>query len=314
MNGRHTTAVLIINPRAGQKAGIATNHTTSQEAQAVLQSAGFAVEVRATEYAGHASVLASEAAHDGAQLVVAAGGDGTVREVAGGLIGTETTLGILPMGSMMNIARSLNIPRDLRSAAEIVAAGNVVRMDVGRVMTRTTSDYFLEAAGVGIDAGIARFANRIDGGDWSALLPLVRYATHYVPHRIRLLVDQQQVIVRAHMITVAIAPFAGLAMAVAPLARVDDGLFDVVIRSGFTGLGLLRHAIAIAGRRPTADPKVRTLRACRVEVGASRHQLQVHADARDMGCAPAHFEVVRGGLRVLAMHARAREVSVVSIT
>ena len=118
MNGQHTTAVLIINSHAGQKAGIATNHTTPQEAQAVLQSAGFTVKVRATEYAGHASALASEAVHDGVQLVVAAGGDGTVREVAGGLIGTETTLGILPMGSMMNIARSLNIPRDLRGAAK----------------------------------------------------------------------------------------------------------------------------------------------------------------------------------------------------
>lgn len=300
MNGQRSTAVLIINSHAGQKAGITTNHATPDEAQAVLQSTGFTVKVRTTEYAGHATALASEAVHEGVQLVVAAGGDGTVREVACGLIGSETTLGILPMGSMMNIARSLNIPRDLRGAATVVATGNVLRMDVGRVTTRTNSDYFLEAAGIGIDAGIVNFANRIDSGDWSALVPLIRYAMHYVPHTIRLRVDQQPLVVRAHMITIAIAPFAGMAMAVAPQADVDDGLFDVVIRSGFTGLGLLRHAIAIIGRRPAPDPNIRTLRARSVKVGASRYRLQVHADANGMGSTPAHFEIIRGGLRVLA--------------
>lgn len=303
---------MIVNPHAGQKAGIATNNATPGEAQAALETAGFEVDVRPTAFAGHATELAGEAARNGAELVVAAGGDGTAREVACGLIGTATTLGVLPLGSMMNIARSLNIPRDLTEAAEIVAAGNVVRMDVGRVTTRTASDYFLEAAGVGIDAGIARFANRIDDGDWSALLPMVRYAVRYRPHRMQLVVDQRQMIVRAHMLTIAIAPFAGAALALAPLAQVDDGVFDVVIRSGFTGLGLLRHVFAMIGRRPAPDPKVRTLRARSVDVRSLHHPLPVHADARSMGTAPAHFEIVPGGLRVLAAAAPAGQVSAVA--
>src|SRR5919202_598900 len=101
---------LIVNPSAGRKGGLSTNPVGPDEARAVLERHVSPVEVRPTEHEGHATELAREAARAGVALVVAAGGDGTVHEVASGLIGTQTALGVLPLGSVMNIARALNIP------------------------------------------------------------------------------------------------------------------------------------------------------------------------------------------------------------
>lgn len=130
------TGWLIANPAAGQKADLTTNPAWPEEARAALARAGVAADLHLTEYARHATALARAAASAGVQLVEAAGGDGTVREVATGLIGTQTVLGILPLGSVMNTARALNIPRDLEQAAANVERHRGRHIDVDGVRRR----------------------------------------------------------------------------------------------------------------------------------------------------------------------------------
>jgi diacylglycerol kinase (ATP) len=89
------------------------------------------------------------------ELVIAAGGDGTVNEVARSLAKTRTALGLMPLGSVMNVARTLWVPRDLAGAAYTIAEGKVLAMDMGRVGDR----FFLEAAGAGLDAGLLATLN-----------------------------------------------------------------------------------------------------------------------------------------------------------
>jgi YegS/Rv2252/BmrU family lipid kinase len=297
-------AVLIVNPHAGQKAGFATNEQGPRETLAALQRQGVDVELCLTEGPGHATELAGEARKAGRELVIAAGGDGTVHEVACALIGGETALGVMPLGSMMNIARSLHIPRELDGAAAVIKAGHVVQMDVGQATTRTAQDYFLEAAGVGIDAAIARYANRLDAGDWTALLPMIGTAARFVPRRTRLVVDGQVSEVRPFMITVAITPFSAAAMAFAPDAKVDDRQFDVVVRDGFSRLELTRHMLSITRGHRAWHPKARTLRGRQVEVGPGSRRLLVHADGNSLGLAPARFEILPGALAILAPERR----------
>src|SRR5437763_11504657 len=105
--------VIIVNPRAGQKAGLRTNAFGLRDVEAVLARHGLEAELWPTEYQDHATELARRAVREGRPLVVAAGGDGTVAEVAAGLIGGETRLGVLPLGSVMNLARMLGVPRNL---------------------------------------------------------------------------------------------------------------------------------------------------------------------------------------------------------
>ena len=150
--------VLIFNPSSGQKLGMSTNAGGAEEAQHALRAAGVPFDPWPTERAGHATELARRAVGEGRALVIAAGGDGTAGEVAQALAGTDVILGIMPLGSVMNVARTLCIPRDLPEAARVIAGGQVLAIDLGKV----GDVYFLEAAGVGLDAGLFGYFEQLE--------------------------------------------------------------------------------------------------------------------------------------------------------
>lgn len=292
-------AVLIFNPNAGQKLGVSTNAGGAAEVQAILKAAGIPFEPRPTERAGHATELARAAAADGRQLVIVAGGDGTVGEVAQALAGTQTVLGVMPLGSVMNVARTLCIPRDLNDAARVIASGQVLAMDLGKV----GSTYFLEAAGVGLDAGLFGYFEQLDsrGVDTGRIRAVLRFLCNLGRPRLIVEVDGRRRNVRAPMVSVANAPFVGAAYAIAPDARINDGLLDVVIFRGMSVLRILIHLVAVlGGRRLPPPPGAVTVRARTVRIATrERRPLPVHADGTAVGTTPMQCEVVPGALRVL---------------
>jgi diacylglycerol kinase (ATP) len=293
-----TRTCLIVNPTAGRKIGVTTNAFGVDEARDLLERHGIDAEIWCTERAGHATELARTAADEHYELVIAAGGDGTVEEVAEALIGTDVQLGVLPLGSVMNIARMLGIPRDLEAAAEVINDRRVARIDVGRARTSARSAYFIEAAGIGIDAGLFAYFNQIDGGNWRSLRPLLTFMWRYRPRRLTLRLDGQVYRFRAMMVTVANGPYVGAALAVAPDARLDDHRFDVEVFTRFGKLELLRHLLSIAWGRRSYNPKVRHFRAQTVEVIPDT-PMMVHADSSPLATTPARFEVVPSALAVI---------------
>ena len=104
---------------------------------------------------------------DGHKLIVAAGGDGTADLVANEILGKDVALGILPLGSVMNIARMLGVPRDLAGAASVIAAGREATIDVGEA----NGDVFFEDASVGIQAAVFRQRGRVGEGRSRLHLP-----------------------------------------------------------------------------------------------------------------------------------------------
>lgn len=289
---------LIVNPNAGRKAGLTTNAFGLDDARALLERHGIGAEIWETERPGHATELARRAVEDGFACVIAAGGDGTVEEVAEGLVGSDVELGVLPLGSIMNIARMLGIPRDLDAAAQVIEARRVARIDVGRASTQARSDYFIEAAGIGIDAGLFAYVNQIDRGNWKSLRPLLTFMWRYRPRRVSLVLDGRVHRFRAMMVTVANGPYVGAALTVAPDARLDDRQFDVQVFTSFGKLELLRHFISIAGGRRVYNPKVQCFRARVVEVIPDR-PMMVHGDSRPLATTPARFEVLPASLAVI---------------
>jgi diacylglycerol kinase (ATP) len=292
-------AALIFNPNAGQKLGLPTNASTADQVQAALREAGIPFESRPTERAGHATELARTAVAERRGLVIAAGGDGTVNEVAQALAGTSTVLGVMPLGSVMNMARTLCIPRDLGGAARVIASGQVLAMDLGKV----EDTYFLEAAGVGLDAGLLCYFEQLDSRGLRAgiLRAMGRFVRRLGTPRLIVEVDGERREVRAPMISIANGPFVGAAYAVAPDARVDDGLLDVVIFRGIGVLRMLVHLVTVfGGRRLPPPPGTMTVRARSVYVETRRRRpLPVHADGTAVGATPMRFEAVPGALRVL---------------
>jgi YegS/Rv2252/BmrU family lipid kinase len=292
-------AALIFNPQAGQKLGLATNAGSADDVQAALRAEGIRFDPRPTAHAGHATELAHQAVAEGRQLVIAAGGDGTVNEVAHGLAGTETVLGLMPLGSVMNVARTLWVPRDLALAARTIAEGKVLAMDMGRVGDR----FFLEAAGIGLDAGLLGYFDRLEGGAprLGLLRAVVRFLGRLGSPRVRVEYDGGRIEARAPMVSVANGPYVGAAYAIAPDARIDDGLLDVVVFRHTSIARVLLHLALVAGGRPLAPPpQARTARARSVRVRTRRRRpLPVHADGDPLGATPVQVEVAPAALRVI---------------
>ncbi|HLZ29546.1 MAG TPA: diacylglycerol kinase family protein [Chloroflexota bacterium] len=290
---------LIVNPRAGRKLGLATNTATLAALEGALQVAGLEVVVQPTRSPGHAIELARAAVEDGCKLVIAAGGDGTVAEAAQGILQSDTTLGIMPLGSIMNMARALCIPRDLKLAARTIAAGQVLAMDAGSV----ANHLFLEAGGVGLAAGLFGYFNRLDTGvrPGNVIRAGWRFLRHLGSPRMVIVADGQRFDVRAVMVTVSNGPYVGAAYALAPQARLDDGLLDVVIYRGMGVIRVLLHmAVVAGGRRLPAPQGVQLVRAQTVQVMVQRHRpLPVHADGGAVGVTPARFQVLPAALRVI---------------
>lgn len=238
-------AALIFNPNAGQKLGLSTNAAGADEVQAALRGEDISFEPQPTERAGHATELARRAVEEARSLVIAAGGDGTVNEVAQGLAGSDTILGVMPLGTIMNVARTLWIPRDLALAARTLAEGKVLAMDMGK----RGDSYFLEAAGVGLDAGLFGYFERMEEG--ASRLASVRAAFRFMRQlgTPRLTVEYDnggRIEARAPMVSVANGPYVGAAYAIAPGARIDDGLLDVVVFRRTSTLRILLHLLLIA--------------------------------------------------------------------
>jgi diacylglycerol kinase (ATP) len=270
-----------------------------------MARAGLGDELITTDSEAAAVASAREAVAAGYGMVVAAGGDGTIGLVARQLLETETALGMLPMGSIMNIPRMLGIPRDLEEAAAVLRDRAIRRIDVGRI---DGGDAFFEAASVGLPAAVFREAAQADAGDHLAIWRSIVIAFRYRPSRLVIELDthpgdppdpERVRRTRALLVAVANGPFMGAGFTVAPDAQLDDGLLDVRIFRHWSKKELVRHFAAIAFGRRAYAPHVETARAARVTIASAR-PLPARADSVDLGTTPVTLTVRPGALLVVA--------------
>ncbi|TMC24098.1 MAG: hypothetical protein E6J33_01575 [Chloroflexi bacterium] len=146
--------VLIINPASGVSLLAETHHDSGESTEEMileeLRTYGIEAEVWHTSLEDPGNGLAKKAADEHVDLVIAAGGDGTIDAVASGLVKLEPTLAIIPMGTMNNLAHSLGIPLPLEAACAIIAKGETRAIDVGIINEKT----FIEVAGIGLEAAL----------------------------------------------------------------------------------------------------------------------------------------------------------------
>jgi YegS/Rv2252/BmrU family lipid kinase len=213
----------ILNPRAGVAATRAVRALESHPSWR-------GIEVMVTKARGDARAYAGEAAAAGFDIVLSIGGDGTANEVAWGLLGSETALGLVPMGSGNGLARTLGIPLDPTRAVETLAHAVRRKMDVGMVNGRP----FLNVAGAGFDAQVGAdfHAHGLRGGRRGVMtyvrLSLLR-TWSYRAEQWRLSAGDGEFEGRALVVAFVNGRQYGGGAVVAPGARLDDGLLDVVV-------------------------------------------------------------------------------------
>jgi YegS/Rv2252/BmrU family lipid kinase len=179
-----------------------------------------------TQHRGHAIILAKDASTAGHDYVVAVGGDGTINEVAQGLVDTNTTMGILPRGSGNGLARHLGIPSLLTDAIDSLFDKKIIRMDTLIVNNRLS----LNVSGIGFDGHVANlFANRKIRGLFGYVRLVLAELFRFNEFKAEITVDGTCRSERAFIIALANSSQYGNNIRIAPYASVTDGKFDLTV-------------------------------------------------------------------------------------
>jgi len=214
--------VFIVNPKAGTNLqkhirDCVDNHLNHKK---------FEYGIWLTEQEGHAAELAKKAVDEGYEIVVAVGGDGSINEVASAMVGSEAILGIIPAGSGNGLAMHLGYGRDIDEAIKKLNTAEVQTIDCGIMNGRP----FINIAGVGFDGLVS---NLMKGSHWRGFLPYflksVEAGLSYTARECRIELDDKVLELKCFAISIANGPMYGYNFQIAPDARLDDGLFKVVI-------------------------------------------------------------------------------------
>ncbi len=215
----------IINPISGRR----PQKDIEQIIYATIDKKQFDVSIQFTDSVGHARQLSREAVASATHIIVAVGGYGTINEVASEMIGSDCILGIIPGGSGNGLARHLGIPRSLPKAIALINKTMTTAIDTATINDKS----FVSIAGVGFDAEVAKlFATNKKRGFLSYLRIIIDKFNNYRPKKYVLSIDDDlKISVRAFFISFANSNQFGYNTAIAPNARLTDGLLDVCIVS-----------------------------------------------------------------------------------
>jgi len=318
-------AELIYNPSGGQ---VVVRHELDNVA-AFLHRYGWSVTLRETSKPLEATELARQAANRGARVVIAAGGDGTVNEVANGLVNTDAALGVLPVGTTNSWALQMGIPalnpllpgsqaakmiaaleervalplpanyyrKVLLDAARVLVEGHTVAVDMGKLSGR----YFLMWAGIGFDAAIARsvpLKEKKALGSWAYVLPAIESAFQYSSTDACLNVDGKVVKVTTPFIVVSNIQLYGGMIAIGARACVNDGKLDVCIFKGGGFLTFVQQAAKVLAQKHLEDPQVEYYQCHEIAVESAR-PLPVHVDGEPFASTPVAIHTVHSSLKVI---------------
>jgi YegS/Rv2252/BmrU family lipid kinase len=297
---RHST-VFLVNPAS---ANGATGRRWPELAHRA-ETLGLAGDVLFSERPGHLLELAQQAAAGGAGLVVAVGGDGTVNEVASGLVGSVSELAVLPRGTGVDFVRTHGIPTKLDDAVRVALHGATREIDAGRVEFRAWSGepgeaWFVNVAGVGMSGAVAKRTNESSkalGGKASYLWSTLAVFARWQNTDVRVQVDGDARSGRMHEVVVANGRYLAGGMEMCPEATPDDGLFDVLLIGDVTKVDLVRTLPKIYRGTHLPHPKAELLRGATVTV-ESDEALPIQLDGEQPGTTPVRFEVEPRALRL----------------
>ena len=269
------------------------------------ERAGLRGETLFSDRPGHLIELARQAVEDGATLLVAVGGDGTLNEVVNGAAGRDVELATIPLGTGMDFVRTYGIPTRFEDAVAVARDGKTRVIDAGRVHYRTwqgaeASRWFANVGSVGMSGAVAQRANgmsKVLGGKVTFFYALTRVFLEWENTEVRVRLDEGERHGRMHDVVVSNGVWHGGGMKLAPDASPDDGLFDVVLIGDVGKLDFLTTAPKIYKGRHVSHPKVDVVRSARVEVDADE-RLPIEVEGEQIGTTPAIFEIVPRALRV----------------
>jgi diacylglycerol kinase (ATP) len=299
-------AIVFVNPTAGR--GRAKKHL--QRVRGVFKGKRVSANFVETASREELQDRTRRAIAEGARLLIAMGGDGTVQALIQEALGHDVAVGVIPCGGGNDFAAALGIPLEPVAAAKLLLNGEVRAVDVARATTADGKAHiFLGGGGIGLDADTTRFANQ-HYVRWPGRMRYVASALHayrhFQPMHVQVEFPETCMATQSDAIMIASVlntPTYGSGIRFAPEARIDDGILDVVIleylRFGQI-LGLLPRVLRNGEIR---TGQLKRFRAPRVRLTPDRHCL-FHGDGEIFGLAPVEIEVLRGAAKMLVQKRR----------
>lgn len=270
-----------------------------------------------TQYQGHATILAREAIKNGARHILAMGGDGTVNEVANGILGqsscpsTDILLTQIPIGVGNDWSRSMGIPHKLSELGNLFQNGTTIIQDVGLVSWNDetghpTQRYFVNMAGMGFDAYVSKAANdkkakgkkqRFMGYISSLMSGLWSYETTPIDVKID---NQSKGKYELFSLSVGICKYSGGGMLQCPDAIYDDGLLDLTVIDKMSKLTILINIPKLFNGRFVKNQKVHQFRGHSIDIIATKDNL-LEVDGEVIGSGSAVFQILPKQLKVLGL-------------
>ena len=281
-----------MNPISGtsSKAGI------PELIESTLDKDKFEYTLSMTEYAGHASEIASRAKDEGIDIVVAIGGDGTVNEVARAIVHSNTALGIIPCGSGNGLARHLMLPMNFRKSIEIINRCEIHDLDYGII-----NGYpFFCTCGMGFDAHVSmKFAEAGKRGPITYVENVLREGLKYEPETYEIQDENGVTRHKAFLISCANASQYGNNAYIAPQASMSDGLLDVIIMEPFDMLDAPQISIDMFNKTLDKSSKIKTFKCKKLPIRRKTEGV-IHFDGDPiMSGAEVDIELKEKGIKVV---------------
>lgn len=285
--------VFIINPISGT----GNKEAVSSLIERHIDKDKYDYALMFTEYAGHAYEMATKCKDDNADIVVAVGGDGTVNEIAKGLIESNTALGIVPCGSGNGLARHLMLPMNIKGAVEVINEGIIHQLDYGTINEHP----FFCTCGMGFDAFISKkFAEAGKRGMLTYLENVLLEGLKYEPETYELTIDGNETEpYKAFLLSVANASQYGNDAYIAPQASMSDGFLDVVIMEPFDIIEAPQVGIELMNKTVDKNTKIKSFKARDIMIRRA-HPGVIHYDGDPIEAGTElHVKLHNKGIRVV---------------
>lgn len=275
--------LIIYNPTSGSRVLKTKIH---EKVALSLLSVGHEVRMVSTEYAGHATKIASEACQSDIDVVCAIGGDGTINEIASTLIGSNKMLGIIPNGSGNGLARELNIPLNIDQAIEQLLAHSVSTIDTCSVNGKP----FFCTCGIGFDGSVSEeFSESSVRGPLVYIKDAIQTFFSHTPAIYQIKIDDKEITTKAFLIAFANAAQYGNNAFIAPRASLTDGLIDITVIKAFPIVDAAQVAIQLFSKGLEKSPYTELYRGREVSVTTDK-PIPYHIDGEAMG-ATDHIKI-----------------------
>ena len=260
MNDTLTQIHFIVNPIAGS----GKNELPIDLIHQFLEPTRYRVTIKYSEYRKHATVLTLESIKEGAEIIVACGGDGTINEVACCLVNTNIVLGIMALGSGNGLSSHLKIPKNIKHALVLIKNYNVKKIDVGQL----NDNYFFSNVGVGIAANVVRHYENSSKRKFFSYIKASIKSLHELKNEnlIKITTEDQTLLIDTLMLFISNSNELGYKVSLTPKASLQDGFLDIVLVPKTSRFKTLLFGILILFNKPQLLQEVKSFQIKKAEL------------------------------------------------